>query len=224
MTETTPAPQEQAVGSGQSALDADAIAPEWFIPQSTQDNYAQIARDQAAIRGVEPRAVLQEMAGSFEELHARQPLDGYDHLAAWARSFDPAAGSGPSGLAVLQARVIESARRDPYQAVIGDQAAVSEGVTAQRAYDESVAAAGAAPSIDPASGMLPSAGPLPVPSDVTAGSEGDQQQQAAAAEQRDPGEQLPEGDPAPAPAPAPESAPAPADPPSGGGKAGKTGS
>jgi hypothetical protein len=180
----TTRPAEDVLTSPGSALAADAVAPEWFVPQSTQDNYAQIARDQAAIRGVEPRVVMQEMAGSWQELHQRQPLDGYDHLAAWARNFDPAAGTGPSGTAVLQARALESARRDPYQAVVGDQALVEQAVASQQQADAAAAGAAAAPSVDPASGALPNPGPLPVP-DVATGSEGDQQQQAAAAEQLD---------------------------------------
>lgn len=174
MTESTPAPAEQAVGRGNSALPDDAIDPAYFIPQATRDNYAQIARDQAAIRGVEPKQIMGELAGQFEELHGRQPLDGYDHLAAWARDFDPAAGGGPTGLQVLTARALESARRDPYQAVTGDQALVEQGVATQRAADESAAGAGAAPSVDPASGSLPNAGPLSIPADVTVGPEGSQ--------------------------------------------------
>jgi hypothetical protein len=59
---------------------------------------------------------------------------------------------------VLQARALESARRDPYQAVIGDQALVEEGVAAQQVQDAQVAAVAAAPSVDPASGMLPNPG------------------------------------------------------------------
>ena len=168
-SDTTPKPAEQAVGSGQSALDGDAVAPEFFIPQGTRDNYAQIARDQAAIRGVEPKQVMGELADQWEQLHEKQPLDGYDHLAAWGRDFDLAAGQGPSGLAVLQARVLESARRDPQQAVVGDQALVEQGVAAQKAADERVAGIGAAPSVDPASGALPNAGPLPVPDDIPVG-------------------------------------------------------
>jgi len=196
-----PAPQEQAVAeapSSTSALVGEAIAPEWFVPPATQSNYFQIARDQAAIQGREPREVMQELADQFEQLHQRQPLDGYDHLAAWAREADPSAGQGPSGLAILQARVIESARRDPYQAVIGDQAAVEQGVTAQRAYDASIAGAAAAPSVDPASGFLPNPGPLSIPDDVKVGQEG------AQVAQGDPSSGVETSDTAPPPPPAPE--------------------
>jgi hypothetical protein len=209
---TAPAPVEQVVEqAATTALAADAVAPDWFIPRATQENYAQIARDQAAIRGVEPRAVMQELAGSFEEQHQRNPLDGYDHLAAWARDFDPGLGQGPTGLAVLQARVIESARRDPYQAVIGDQAAVEQGVAAQAAYDAAIGTAAAAPSVDPASGFLPASGPLTIPPEVTVGPEGAEVMQG----EPSPGVETPEGA---ADAPSPSSgtsSPSPADTGSG---------
>lgn len=209
-----PAPQEQAVAeppASTSAMVGEAIAPEAFIPPATRDNYAQIARDQAAVQGREPRELMQDMATEFESLHQRQPLDGYDHLAAWARSFDPGAATGPTGLAILQARVIESARRDPYQAVIGDQAAVEQGVTAQRAYDESVAGALAAPSVDPASGFLPNAGPLTIPPEVTVGAPGAEVPQgapSAGVETPDSGPDAPDpqtGAVSPSPAPEPTS-------------------
>jgi hypothetical protein len=216
MTEpgSVPAPAEQAVGSGQSALADDQVAPTHVRPPATQDNYSQIARDQAAVRGIDPGDVLREMADQWDQLHERQPLDGYDHLAAWARQADPTAGGGPSGLTVLQARALESARRDPYQAVIGDQGFVREGIAAQQVQDAQVAAATAAPSVDPASGMLPGTGPLPVPSDVqAAGDPAVVEQQQAAAEQRDEdgsaGNTTP---PPPAPATDTSTSPAPATP------------
>lgn len=164
--DTKPAPAEQAVGSGQSALADDQVAPTHFIPQATQDNYAQIAREQAALRDVEPKQVMQELADQWEQLHERQPLDGYDHLAAWGRDFDPAAGGAPSGLAILQARALESARRDPYQAVIGDQALVEQAVASQRALDEGTLGITSAQSQQQDAGLVPNPGPLPVPEDV----------------------------------------------------------
>jgi hypothetical protein len=208
---TAPAPVEQVVEqAATTALAADAVAPDWFIPRATQENYAQIARDQAAIRGVEPRAVMQELAGSFEEQHQRNPLDGYDHLAAWARDYDPGLGQGPTGLAVLQARVIESARRDPFQAAIGDQAAVEQAVAAQSAYDEAVGTAAAAPSVDPASGFLPASGPLTIPPEVTVGPEGAEVMQG----EPSPGVETPEGTAdAPSTASGGTATPSPADTP-----------
>jgi hypothetical protein len=195
MTESTPVPAEQVVAqAATTALADDQVAPETFIPAATRDNYAQIARDQATARGVEPRAVMRELADQWQALHERQPLDGYDHLAAWGRDFDPAAGSAPSGLAVLQARTLESARRDPYQAVIGDQALVEQAVAAQVAMDQGTIGVTSAPSVTDA-GMLTNAGPLPVPTDVTPSTDpAVAEQQQAAAEQRDPGEQLPSSD------------------------------
>lgn len=180
----TTRPAEDVLTSPGTALAADAVAPEWFVPPSTRDNYRQIARDQAAIRGVEARQVMRELAEQWREMHQRQPLDGYDHLAAWADNDDPTAGQGPSGTAVLQARALESARRDPYQAVIGDQALVEQGIAASQQADAAAAGAAAAPSVDPASGALPNPGPLPMP-DVTPASPADAEQQAAAAEQLD---------------------------------------
>lgn len=181
MTDTNPAPADQ-VGQQASvtALVDDQVAPTHFIPQATQDNYAQIARDQAQLRGMEARAVMLELAEQWRALHERQPLDGYDHLAAWAEKFDPSVGQEPSGLAVLQARALESARRDPYQAVIGDQALVAEGVAAQQALDNR----GAQSNLE-GTGMLPNAGPLPVPADVSTLDPAVAEQQQAAQEQRD---------------------------------------
>ncbi len=178
---STPAPAEQAVGSGQSALASDQVAPTHFIPQATQDNYAQIARDQAQLRGVEPKQVMAELAEQWQDMHERQPLDGYDHLAAWGRDFDPAVGGAPSGLAVLQARALESARRDPDQAIIGDQALVEQAVASQQAADEGRVGSTSAPTIDASSGFVPNAGPLPVPEDVAPSSASTQQQQEESA-------------------------------------------
>ena len=175
------APKQAAV----TALADDEVAPTHFIPQATQDNYAQIARDQAGVRGVEPKEVMSELAEQFESLHERQPLDGYDHLAAWARDFDPSVGQGPTGLAILQARALESARRDPYQAVIGDQALVEQGVAAQRSMDEGTIGVTQAPSVAD-SGMLPNPGPLSIGSDVSASPDpAVAEQQQAAQEQRE---------------------------------------
>src|SRR4051794_22363433 len=202
MTEPTPTPAPQVLEQS-DALQADEQLWVLFVPSSAQDNYSQIARDQAAVRGVSPADVLREMADQWDALHERQPLDGYDHLAQWARQADPTAGSGPSGLTVLQARTLETARRDPYQAVIGDQALVAEAVAAQQGQDAQVAAVAGAPSVDPASGMLPGSGPLPVPSDVSTGDPAVAEQQQAAADQREPGEQLPTGDPSPSDTAAP---------------------
>jgi hypothetical protein len=211
MTETpTPPPAEQAIaGASTTALVPEAINPTHFIPTATQDNYATLAREQAGVRGVEPRQVMQELADQWLQLHERQPLDGYDHLAAWARDFDPAATTGPTGLEVLQARALESARRDPYQAVIGDQALVEQGVAAQQAMDEAGVGITSAPVVSGDTGLLPNAGPLTVPADVTPATDpAVAEQQQAAAEQQASGDATPP--PAPEPTPPPE-------PPSGSG-------
>src|SRR4051812_20713034 len=139
MTDTDPTPTPAPEVLGQTG-DLQPVEDLWrmFVAPATQDNYSQIARDQAAVRGIDPGDVLREMADQWDQLHERQPLDGYDHLAAWARQADPTAGGGPSGLTVLQARALESARRDPYQAVIGDQGFVREGIAAQQVQDAQV--------------------------------------------------------------------------------------
>jgi cobalamin biosynthesis Mg chelatase CobN len=172
-----------ASGSALNATDADPIDHGMFVPPPTRDNYLTMIRDQAAIRGVDPGTVRDELVEQFRDLHSRQPLDGYDHLAGWLASADIGAGTGPTGLQVLNARILESARRDPFQAAIGDQAAVEQAVTAQVAADEAVAAAAVAPSVDPSSGMLPNPGPLPVPADVTTVDPAVAEQQQAAAAQ-----------------------------------------
>lgn len=180
----TPAPAEQAAQqAGTTALAEDHVAPTHFIPQATQDNYAQIARDQAEARDVEPRQVMQELGEQFEQLHERQPLDGYDHLAAWAKEFDPAVGGSPSGLAILQARALESARRDPYQAIIGDQALVEQAVLSQQAADEGKVGSTSAPTIDPSSGFLPNPGPLPAPEGTPTSADRDREREQQQSEQ-----------------------------------------
>lgn len=214
---TTPAPAEQAAQqASMTALAEDHVAPTHFIPTATQDNYSQIARDQAGVRGVEPKEVMQELADQFEQLHERQPLDGYDHLAAWARDHDPSVGGAPSGLAVLQARALESARRDPYQAVIGDQALVEQAVTAQHALDEGTIGVTQAPTVGDA-GLLPNAGPLSVPADTPTSSDPAvaEQQQAAQQQYEQQGDDPAIGARSAAPAPPPEP-PSKPEPPKGG--------
>lgn len=207
------APQQAAV----TALAEDEVAPTHFIPQATQDNYAQIARDQAGVRGVEPKEVMSELADQFEQLHERQPLDGYDHLAAWARDFDPSVGQGPTGLAILQARALESARRDPYQAVIGDQALVEQGVAAQRSLDEGTIGVTQTATLE-GTGMLPNAGPLTVPADAATSADPAVAEQQQAAQQQYEQQEQQQQSPPPPPAPEPTTPPPPApkpEPPKG---------
>jgi hypothetical protein len=186
-TAVPPAEQATQQASTTALPQQDPIDPSVFVPQATRDNYAQLARDLAASRGVEPTQIMGELADQWEQLHTRQPLDGYDHLAAWARTFDPAVAGGPTGLQVLVARTLESARRDPQQAVVGDQALVEQGVAVQTFRDEQLTAAGDAVSVDPASGLLPNPGPLPVPEGAAPAVDPAvaEQQQAAAAQVED---------------------------------------
>ena len=167
MTEptTTVPPAEQAAqqASTPALPQQDPIDPGTFVPEATRENYAQIARDQATARGVEPSQIMGELADEWERLHERQPLDGYDHLAAWGRTFDPGAATGPTGLQIIVARTLESARRDPQQAIVGDQALVEQGVATQTFRDEQ----GAKQVTTSTDVLLPNAGPLPVSPDAT---------------------------------------------------------
>jgi hypothetical protein len=170
MTESTPVPTaDEAIGAAAStALPTEApIDPGMFVPQATRDNYLMIIRDQAVVRNVDGDVVRGELVTQFRGLHERQPLDGYDHLAAWLESADLGVGAGPTGMQVLTARMLESARRDPQQAVVGDQALVEQGVLAQQNADAAAAAVVVAPTVDPSSGFLPNPGPLPAPTDVS---------------------------------------------------------
>jgi hypothetical protein len=185
---TVPPVDEAIGGASTTALNPDAAQTDpidhgMFVPAATRDNYLTIIRDQAAIRGVDGDVIRTELVEQFRALHDRQPLDGYDHLAGWLETADIGAAGGPTGLQVLNARILESARRDPFQAAIGDQAAVEQAVTSQVVADQSAAAAAVSPTVDPSSGMLPNAGPLPVPADVTVGDPAVAEQQQAAAAQ-----------------------------------------
>lgn len=187
MTEpnTTVPPAEQATAQASTTAlpTQDPIDPGTFVPEATRENYAQIARDQATARGVEPTQIMGELADEWEKLHQRQPLDGYDHLAAWGRSFDPGAPTGPTGLQIIVARTLESARRDPQQAIVGDQALVEQGVATQTFRDEQ----GDKVLTGDASVLLLNAGPLPVPEGAAPPVDPAvaEQQQAAAAKVED---------------------------------------
>jgi len=188
MTETTQPPADQAVQQASTtALPTEnPVDHGMFVPSATRDNYLTIIRDQAATRGVEPDAVRDELVEQFEQLHERQPLDGYDHLAGWLEGADVGVGTGPTGMQVLIGRTLESARRDPQQAVQGDQALVEVGVAAQARADQEVAAALVAPSVDPTLGFLPNSGPLPAPTSTSAAVDpAVAEQQQATAEQTD---------------------------------------
>jgi hypothetical protein len=181
---TTPPPAEETVQQAATTAlpQQNPIDPGLFVPEATRQNYLGIIRDQAAVRGSSPESVRDELVGQFRTMHDRQPLDGYDHLSAWLASADVAALSGATGMQTLVARTLESARRDPQQAVQGDQALVEQGVLAQQNRDEQVAAAATSPTVDPSSGLLPNPGPLPTPTDVaTADPAVAEQQQAAQA-------------------------------------------
>lgn len=187
MTAPTPPPAEEAVqAAAVTALPTqDTIDPAYFVPQGTRDNYLTIIRDTAATRGQEPDAVRSELVDKFRELHDRQPLDGYDHLSAWLASADLSTLGGPSGMQVLAARTLESARRDPYQAVVGDQALVEQGVLSQQRADADVAAAAVAPALDPSFGLVANTGPLPAGDASALVDPAVAEQQQAAKEQTD---------------------------------------
>lgn len=117
----------------------EKVDPTYFIPQATQDNYLQMARDAAKAADITPKAAMGKLAADFKNRHETDPTAGWDHLAAWAKTVDPADTEGPSGLALAQARAVESARRDPQQSLIGDQAVVAEAVKAVEAADAAAA-------------------------------------------------------------------------------------
>src|SRR4051812_10916643 len=214
MTETNVPSATQAIADAATTAlpTGDPIDHGFFVPQGTRDNWTQIVREQAQVRGVDPDAVRGELVQQFLAQHEQQPLDGYDHLAGWLAGADLSALSGPTGMQQLTARMLESARRDPSRSVIGDQALVETAVAAQTARDESVAAALAAPAVDGSSGLLPNPGPLPVPEGTTAVDPAVAEQQQAAAAQSEPGDGSVTGTGGPAgeqgspppPAPSPE--------------------
>jgi cobalamin biosynthesis Mg chelatase CobN len=190
MTESSVPSATQAISdAATTALPTDdPIDHGYFVPQGTRDNWTQIVRDQSQTRGVDPDTVRGELVQQFLDAHARQPLDGYDHLAGWLADADLSALTGPTGMQVLTARMLESARRDPSRAVIGDQALVETAVAAQTAADEAAAASLVAPGGDPSSGLLPNPGPLPVPEGTTSADPAVAEQQQAAATQAEPGD------------------------------------
>lgn len=130
------------------------LPPEHFIPVSTRENYAQVARDAAKVNGGTAKDAMGELAAQFAKQHETDPLAGYDHLAAWAKDYDPAQDDPIDPAAAARSRVIESARRDPYQAYLGSPAALA-------AADEAIAARDAFADPGPQSGVVPNPGPVP---------------------------------------------------------------
>lgn len=139
-----------------------ALAPEHYIPQSVRDNYAAIARDAAAARGGTAKGAMRELAKDFASRHREDPTAGWDHLAVWAKTFDPEAQAGPSPLELAASRAVESARRDPANALT----AVA---LAQTVAEETLKAAGEAPAtpVDPSTGVVPNPGGVPVETTTT---------------------------------------------------------
>lgn len=140
-----------------STTSTEKIDPTFFIPQGTQDNYLQIARDAAAATGGSAKDAMGKLAANFEQQHERDPIAGWDHLADWAKTVDPDEATGPSALALAQAKAIESARRDPHTALQGDQAVVAEAVKALQAETATTGVGN-----DPTSGVVANPGPIPV--------------------------------------------------------------
>ncbi|SDG95387.1 hypothetical protein [Klenkia brasiliensis] len=140
-----------------STTKVEKVDPTFFIPQATQDNYLQIARDAAKAADITPKQAMRKLADDFTARHDDDPVGGWDHLSEWAKTVDPDETTGPSGLALAQARAVESARRDPQQALIGDQAVVAEAVKAVEAADANAGPA----AVD---GLTPNTGPV-VPKD-----------------------------------------------------------
>src|SRR3954465_188074 len=68
MTDTDPTPTPAPEVLGQTG-DLQPVDDLWrmFVAPATQDNYSQIARDQAAVRGIDPGDVLREMADQWDQ-------------------------------------------------------------------------------------------------------------------------------------------------------------
>lgn len=89
------------------------VAATYFIPESTRDNYLQMARDTAAESGGTSKAAMAKLAKDFASKHEVDPTGGWQYLAEWAKTADPDESVGPSSLALATARAVEGARRDP---------------------------------------------------------------------------------------------------------------
>jgi len=131
----------------------EKVDPTYFIPEATRENYVQIARDAAKAAGITAKAAMGKLAADFKDRHDTDPVGGWDHLAEWAKTVDPDETGSPTGLALAQARAIESARRDPQQALIGDQAVVAEAVKAVEAREAATGPAAV-------EGLVPNTGPV----------------------------------------------------------------
>ena len=137
----------------------EQVSPTFFIPESTRDNYLQIARDAAAATGKSAKECLVELAEDFERRHAGDPTGGYDHLAAWATTADPDAAAGPSALALATPRAVQPARRDPGYGLTGQPQVVAVAVETIQA--EPATAVGGIDT-DASTGVVPNPGPVAV--------------------------------------------------------------
>lgn len=91
------------------------IDPTLLIEASTRDNYVQVAKKNADANGTTVAAEWANLIKSWENQHQGDALAGWDRLAQWGKSVDPAAlgGSTVDPLELLKVRAIESEKRDP---------------------------------------------------------------------------------------------------------------
>lgn len=129
--------------------------PAWelFVPDSTRENYLEMARDIAATEGCTGAEALEKLAKGFDTQHEADPAAGWGHLADWARSVgDPGDGAAGDLSAQETARAVESARRDPREALRGSDEAV-------KAAEEELARRGVPQQLANADGVIPNTGP-----------------------------------------------------------------
>ena len=112
---------------------------EAYLPQSTRDNYAALARETAERNGTAPKVEMQNLAKTFATNHKNDPTAGWEHLAAWAKDFDPTEGSGLDAANFALSRAVETARRDPTSVLQAHSAVVETGIAALKGEDGSPA-------------------------------------------------------------------------------------
>jgi hypothetical protein len=96
-TAVPPAEQATQQASTTALPQQDPIDPSVFVPQATRDNYAQLARDLAASRGVEPTQIMGELADQWEQVEdepTTPPVDSPPPSSSGGGSKSKSSGSG----------------------------------------------------------------------------------------------------------------------------------
>ncbi len=89
------------------------VDPALFVPPSTQENYLDAARAAAKANGTDLADEWANTIETFKSNHDQDGASGWNHLAAWAESVDPAAEAGPDPVEVRKARELATAMQDP---------------------------------------------------------------------------------------------------------------